>query len=307
MVRLANFHYVMLTIVVLIAGVASHSHAGSVRVRPASAPGGNLSVLPAALERALDRHDPLALADTALARLAALDSSGRERLLDRLADWDIGVRVAACAFLQVGTPYRLGALGEGAPPDTDAVIAFTSTDCAVLNLVSVALAHAREAGGERAAMVMANYRNGRIGYASRFHFTTDRLDSCPYNRDITREVAGSACRRALVTLNRRADGGRWIPIDWSRAREVFYVPRGLGGEFRRWFESGRIPDAMGVAFVQTRRFADGLDVVHESMLWQGRVFLHASSRTGRVVTLPWTEFLAGPGRAYDGFVLFEYR
>ena len=47
--------------------------------------------------------------------------------------------------------------------------------------------------------------------------------------------------------------------------------------------------------------------VHESLLWKGRTILHASSLTGRVVTIPWTEFLAGPGRGYDGFVLFEYR
>jgi hypothetical protein len=156
-------------------------------------------------------------------------------------------------------------------------------------------------------MAIANYRHGRVGYATRFHFTTDRLDSCPYYRDITRRVGGSACRRRAVTLNRRADGSRWIPIEWSREREVVYVPRALGGRFAPWFDAGRLPAAMGVAFVEEARLGDGLDVVHESLLWKGRVFLHASSRTGRVVTLPWTEFLAGPGRRYDGFVLFEYR
>jgi hypothetical protein len=187
------------------------------------------------------------------------------------------------------------------------VIELETTDCAVLNLVSAALAHVRDAGSERAAMAIANYRGGRIGYATRFHFTTDRLDSCPYYRDITRKVAGPACRQRVVTLNRRADGSRWIPIDWSRERRVFYVPRSLGDGFARWYEQGRIPAAMGVAFVEERTLADGLDVVHESLLWKGRTFLHASSRTGRVVTLPWREFLAGPGGRYDGFVLFEYR
>lgn len=264
-------------------------------------------VFPAALDRALERHDPPALADTTLPRLAALDATDRARLAARLAGWDTGARVAAYAFLQVGTPYRLGPLGEEAPPDMDPVIEFETTDCAVLNLVSAALAHVRDAGGERAAMAIANYRRGLIGYATRFHFTTDRLDSCAYYRDITRQVAGPACRHRVVTLNRRADGGRWIPIDWSRKREVAYVPRSLGAEFARWYAERRIPAAMGVAFVQERKLADGLDVVHESLLWKGRTFLHASSRTGRVVTLPWPEFLAGPGSGYDGFVLFEYR
>src|SRR5437867_5176620 len=260
-----------------------------------------------ALDHALERRDPAALADTTLPRLASLDSIGRAWLARRIESWDIGLRVAAYAFLQVGAPYRLGPLGEEAPPDTDPVIEFETTDCAVLNLVSAALAHEREAGGERAAMAIANYRGGRIGYATRFHFTTDRLDSCPYYRDITRKAAGRACRHRLVWLNHRADGGAWIPIDWSRKREVFYVPRSLGADFARWYERKRIPAAMGVAFVQVSKLADGLDVVHESLLWKGRTFLHASSRTGRVVTLPWAEFLAGPGSHYDGFVLFEYR
>jgi len=263
--------------------------------------------IPDALERALERKDPLALADTTLPRLAELTGEQRAAIAQRLATWEIGRRVAAWAFLQVGTPYRLGPLGEEAPPDTDPVIEFRTTDCAVLNLVSAALAHAPQAGGEREAMALANYRGGHISYATRFHFTTDRLDSSPYYRDITRQVAGSACRSRTVVLNRRIGGGRWIPIDWSRTRSVRYVPRALGSRFSSWHDHGRLPAAVGVAFVQVATMSDGLDVVHESMLWNGRTFLHASSRTGRVVTMPWTEFLDGPGRRYDGFVLFEYR
>jgi hypothetical protein len=276
--------------------VSSHAESG------AAAP-----TLPARLIRALEQHDPKALADTTLPRLAALDSSQRAEMARHIAGWKAGDRVAAWAFLQVGTPYQLGPLGEEAPPDTDPVIEFQTTDCAVLNLVSAALAHAPQAGGERAAMAIANYRDGDISYATRFHFTTDRLDSCPYYRDITRRAAGGHVKSQVVTLNRRADGSRWIPIDWSRRREVVYVPRAEGAGFPSWYDQRRLPAATGVAFVQASTLSDGLDVVHESLLWKGRTFLHASSRTGRVVTMPWSEFLAGPGRRYDGFVLFEYR
>jgi hypothetical protein len=156
-------------------------------------------------------------------------------------------------------------------------------------------------------MALANYRDGVISYPTRFHFTTDRLDSSPYYQDITQTVGGSLCRIRRVVLNRKADGGRWIPIDWSRPRVVAYLPRASGDRFPLWFDQGRLPSAMGIAFVQATKLSDGLDVVHESMLWKGRVFLHASSLTGRVVTMPWNEFLAGPGRRYDGFVLFRYR
>ena len=263
--------------------------------------------VPPALDRALQRNDPWALADTTLPRLAALDSLGRASVAARIASWPVPRRVAAWAFLQVGTPYRLGPLGEEKPPDTDPLIAFATTDCAVLNLVSAALSHAREAGGERRAMAIANYRDGVVSYESRFHFTTDRLDACPYYRDITARVAGRSSRERTVTLNRKSDGSSWIPIDWTRSRRMHYVPRELGARFAAWHRAGRIPDALGVAFVELSKVDDGLDVVHESMLWKGRTLLHASSRTGRVVTLPWEEYLRGPGRGYDGFVLFEYR
>lgn len=272
-----------------------------------AAPQPSSSGLPSALARALERNDPFTLADTTLPRLAALDGEQRARVAERIAGWEVGRRTAAWAFLQVGTPYKLGPLGEEAPPDADPIIQFETSDCAVLNLVSAALAHARDAGGERAAMAIANYRGGVVSYAARFHFTTDRLDSSRYYRDLTRAVGGSACRSRRVTLNRKADGGRWIPIDWTRARDVVYLPRASGSRFADWHDQGKLPNAMGVAFVQVSTLSDGLDVVHESMLWKGRTFLHASSHTGRVVTMPWSEFLAGPGRRYDGFVLFEYR
>ena len=265
------------------------------------------AALPPALARALSLRDPSSLASATLPRLADLDSAQRAAVARLLARRAVPERVAAYAFLQVGTPYRLGPLGEETPPDTDALVAFDSTDCTALNLVSTALAHAGDAGGERAAMAVTNYRHGAIGYATRFHFTTDRLDSCPYFADITRRVGGDACIARVVALNRRAGGGRWIPIDWSREREVVYVPRAFGDQLAHEYDRGRIPAPMGIAFVNAATLDDGLDVVHESLLWQGRTLLHASSASGRVVTVPWARYLADQGRRYDGFVLFEYR
>ena len=262
---------------------------------------------PAALRPWLELGNPQAFADTTLPRLGQLSSDDRLGLALRLQQRDVPTRVATYAFLQVGTPYELGPLGEAAPPDTQPVLAFRTTDCTTINLVSAALAHAIDATGELPAMARSNYRGGFISYATRFHFTTDRLDSSPWFRDITRRAGGDACKHQWVTLNQRADGSHWIPIDWTRRREVFYVPRESGAEFERWFTQHRIPAAMGIAFVKASKLADGLDVVHESMLWQGRTLLHASSLSGRVVTLPWRQFLEESGSRYDGFVLFEYR
>jgi hypothetical protein len=263
--------------------------------------------LPAVLLDALSRRDPLALADTRLPRLKDLSDLERSALIRELDVWPVSDRVAACAFLQVGTPYRLGPLGEEAAPDTDPIIQFRTTDCAVLVLVSEALAHALEAGGEREAMKLANYRNGVVGYASRLHFTTDRLDVSPYDRDITADVAGDLVRSRRVFLNRKPDGSRWIPIEWTREREVVYIPIHEAGRFEEWHRAGRLPDAVGVALVQERRLGEGLDVVHETLLWRGRTLLHGSSRIGRVVTIPWNDFLKERAASYDGVVIYAFQ
>jgi hypothetical protein len=271
-----------------------------------SRPAADTSALPGSLEIALASRDPLALADTSLPRLADLSEAERAALVAGLAKWPMPARIAAIAFLQVGTPYVLGPLGEEEAPDTDPLIQFRTTDCAVLVLVSEALAHAREAGGERNAMKLANYRDGKIGYASRLHFTTDRLDHSPYDRDITAEVAGDLARTRRVTLNRKPDGSRWIPIAWERERDVVYLPIADAGRLEEWHRAGRLPDAVGVALVQERRLAEGLDVVHETLLWKGQTLLHGSSRIGRVVTIPWSDFLKERGRLYDGVVIFGF-
>ena len=68
--------------------------------------------LPEPLVHALDRRDPLALADTTLPRVSDLDPAQRAALAESLATWAVSRRVAAWAFLQVGTPYELGPLGD---------------------------------------------------------------------------------------------------------------------------------------------------------------------------------------------------
>lgn len=269
--------------------------------------------LPASLAAALARRDPAALGDTALPRLAALAAAGAlDDLAAALEGWPLARRVAAYAFLQVGTPYAAGPLGEEAPPDTDPIVRFDRVDCTVLNLLAEALAHAAERGpdGLRAAMIRAGYRGGVVSYDSRLHFTVDRIDESPFEEDATRRLAAAAglpVRARRATLNRRAGGGRWIPIDWVRARDVAYIPRAAArrlGEARR---RGALPEAVGVAFVREDRLADGLDVVHEGLLWRGATLVHASSRNGRAVAVPWRAYLDGDGRRNDGVVLFTFR
>lgn len=293
---------------VIMAPVLVSSTPCSASASQATATSQATTALPRTLERALATRNPVRLADTRLPRLSDLSDAQIDALARRLTAWPVPRRVAAFAFLQVGTPYSLGPLGEEQPPDADPLIQYRVSDCAVLNLVSTALAHATEVGGPRNAMKIANYRGGIVSYATRFHFTTDRLDSCPWQHDVTTRVGSRQITQARdVVLNRKPGGGRWINIPWQKTRRVSYIPMAEARHFAAWARTGRLPEVCGVAFVQEAKMAQGLDVVHESLLWQGRTLLHASSRTGRVVTMDWNAFLAERGRLYDGVVLFEYQ
>jgi hypothetical protein len=175
-----------------------------------SADATNTPTIPPALARALDRRDPWALADTdaASSRRTRLDAAGCGR---RGASRTGTRRTGSPLGLSPGGNSRTASvlLGERRPPDTDPSSSSTTTDCAVLNVVSAALSHAREAGGERRAMAIANYRDGHVALRVAFSTsTTDRLDSCPYYHDITVRVAVGRCRESTVTLNRKRDGSR---------------------------------------------------------------------------------------------------
>lgn len=263
-------------------------------------------VLPASLLRALERRDPAAFASGGVPRLAELDSTQRRILADSIAVRPVAARVAAWVCLQVGTPYRLGPLGEAEPPDADPLLAYDASDCTALLVTSVALAHA-PVTDPIAGLRRAQYRDGRIAFADRLHFTTDRLDQSPCWRDITREVGETFAVGTEVALNRRADGSRWVDVPWSRTRTVHWIPRSVARRFPGWAGRGRLPRIAGVAFVQERRMRDGLDVVHEGLLLDGRTLVHASSAVGRVVVTRWADYLAGSGRPHDGVVVFEFR
>ncbi len=265
------------------------------------------ATLQAAIDQALTSGNPAPLGNSRLPRLGDLTPPQLEGVARRFAAWPAPRRAAAFAFLLVGTPYRNGPLGEEAPPDTDPLFATRPVDCATVNLVAMSLAHVPESGTPREAMRHANYRHGRIGYATRLHFTTDRLDVSPYNKDITRLIGGRATRSRVVTLNRRPNGTPWIPIEWRRTRRVWYIPIAEARNFAARWREGRLPEAVGVAFVSERMMAQGLDVIHESLLWQGQTLLHGSSSAGSVSTVDWNHYLDSQGSRIDGVVVFAYR
>jgi hypothetical protein len=260
-----------------------------------------------ALDVALSTRNPVVLGDTRLPRLSELSARERRAIAETLRLEPVPLRVATFLFLQLGTPYEAGSLGEEIAPDTDPLIDFRASDCVVLNLTSWAAAMAVGDVTERAAMIRAHYRDGIVSHANRFHFSSDRLDHSPMNREITARVGGAAVKAERIILNRKPDGARWIPIDWERERVMRWIPWSEANRLPFWRRDGRIPELTGIVFVKSSLFAKGLDALHEGNIWRGETVIHASSRHGRVVAQPLEVFLREAGARYDGFLLFEYR
>jgi hypothetical protein len=237
-----------------------------------------------------------------------------ERALDaRLAAWqrdlpDIGDRVRAILLARLGTPVRLGCLGEDAPPDPEPVFRLDEADCTVLVLTTAALAHARSLGEAERNMALANYRevagDRPIRYDTRLHFTEDRLDASPYFRDVTALVVPESLLASVtVTLNEKADGGSLIPIPWRRRVTLRYLPVAKATPSRL----AALPPVVGVALVKTSHLAIGLAIAHEGVLLDGERFVHASSEAKEVVRVPFIEYLKGRGGyRFNGLVFYEF-
>jgi len=119
-------------------------------------------------------------------------------------------RVAAVSEAFLGTPYRLGPLGEGPDGDfdRDPLYSFKELDCTTF--VEEVMALSLESDLDRAKLLLQKirYRNGVVSFADRNHFP--EADWLPNNqaagflRDITREIAGGRTRIARKRISKRA-------------------------------------------------------------------------------------------------------
>jgi len=238
----------------------------------------------------------------------------RDSVDARLADWqdeapDVASRVRAILLARLGTPVRLGCLGEGAPPDTEPVFRLDEADCTVLVLTTAALSHARTLEQAECNMALANYRaegdRRPITYGSRLHFTEDRLDASPYFCEITTRVVPESLLDAVsLTLNEKENGGSLLPIAWSRPITLHYLPSARATPSLL----AKLPRVTGVALVKKAHFKIGLAIAHEGVLLDGKSFVHASSEAHEVVRVPFLEYLRrGDGYLFDGLVFYEFR
>ncbi|NNE07801.1 MAG: DUF1460 domain-containing protein [Gemmatimonadetes bacterium] len=212
----------------------------------------------------------------------------------------------ALARVRLGTPYALGCLGEEDENDADPVFRLDQADCTVLVLTNSALVRAASPADARARLIDIHYRGGVPTYASRIHFTADRITDSPWFADITARVAPESLLVPVsLTLNRKDDGDPLLPIDWERPLAISYLPSAR-------YDSAvvaALPPVAGVAFVNEKNTRLGFLVSHEGIVFDGKTLHHASSLTNTVADTDLRAYLF-EGREkprFDGMLFYELK
>lgn len=194
----------------------------------------------------------------------------------------------------LGTPYLANRLiGSQSTPE-QLVIDFRGLDCFTYIDYVETLSTARSEGEFVQRLVDIRYVDGNIAFPQRKHFFTDWAQRPKkVAEDITARLSPHAVT-LVKTLNRKADGGSYLPGLPDVQRSVTYIP------------SDRIDDKV-LAQLRTGDYIgiytnlDGLDVTHTGifvMTDNGPVLRNASSRKAnmRVVDSPFMDYvMATPG------------
>lgn len=156
-------------------------------------------------------------------------------------------RLYAVSERFLGTPYRLGPLGEGPEGefDRDPLVNFTEADCTTFVETVMALAIAGELPRGLDALRHIRYKDGVVRYELRNHFLeTDWIANnaaAGFVRDITREVAGEGAR----TVHKRIKKSEWYAVKAAADLAGFdAAPEAKREELvLRWRELGKaLPD-----------------------------------------------------------------
>ncbi len=208
---------------------------------------------------------------------------------------DAGERATAISARFLGTAYRADTLGGGPGLPEELVVSLDAVDCFTLLDYVEALRRSSTPGEFRQRLAEVRYRNGMLAWEQRRHFFTD-WSTARDGRvvDVTAEIGGHRTKQSVKLLNRRADGGLFLPGVAVQERTVRFLPVAALG--RDVLERLRPGDYLGIYTAEP-----GLDVTHVGIVVRrdARLYLrHASSPTaaGQVIDSDLVSYLSGkPG------------
>lgn len=205
-----------------------------------------------------------------------------------------GEKISRISSAFLDTPYEADTLiGSASTPEV-LVINFNGVDCFTLIDYVQSLSNSHDRASFVANLIRTRYVDGEVSYLKRRHFFSDWFANVPrVARDVTRTISPDAVT-VVKQLNRKADGGEYVPGLKVISRSITYIPaRAITPPVLNRIQSG---DYIGVYAP-----ADGLDVSHvgiavrhDGKLW----FRNASSLAAnrKVVDSPFSEYFGSkPG------------
>ncbi|MCK4577933.1 MAG: DUF1460 domain-containing protein [Candidatus Marinimicrobia bacterium] len=219
-------------------------------------------------------------------------------------------RLIAIAGWRVGTPYEIFKLGEEVEPDPDPIIRLDVSDCTGHVLTSLSLAQSESWQQAWDNMIEIHYKADDEGrkkptYASRWHYTTDRILSNPYTVDITRTLLPEdQLTPVALTLNRKESGEEFLDLSWSRPVQTWYIPNeNIDRDLL-----AKLPAICGVGFVKPAWFSQGLIIGHEGMIVRRKDLIHASQTAGETERVDFLDYYFSGGEPnFGGIMIYAFR
>ncbi len=207
----------------------------------------------------------------------------------------------------LGTPYHDGPLGEGpgATPDADPLIDWTKVDCVTFIEQSIAFAASPNLVSATAFLQQIRYKGGKVDFETRNHFfEADWLRNNTWCKDISNTLGVDT-----VPLTRTIDRKDFFKrvgaegLGASMAPEevtIHYIPSAMATKVE-----SKIPDGCIIAFVGK---VDWLFSLHCG-LWlndaQGGKLCHASSKSGKAVSMDLSDYIDSQASRYLGFIVYK--
>ncbi|MBV4411860.1 DUF1460 domain-containing protein [Enterobacteriaceae bacterium YMB-R22] len=197
------------------------------------------------------------------------------------------IKRVSTSFL--GTPYQENTLIGGIGTPEILVAKFNGVDCFTLIDYIEAITHSHDQKSFLRNLARTRYTAGKVDYLSRRHFFSDWFATSPRNaRDITPDISPEYAI-ADKQLNRKPDGGEYIPGLGIHPRKINYIPgKAINQQVLNRLNDG---DYVGVYSP-----VEGLDVSHVGIVVRhdGQVwFRNASSLAAnkKVVDSPFMEYM----------------
>jgi D-alanyl-D-alanine carboxypeptidase/D-alanyl-D-alanine-endopeptidase (penicillin-binding protein 4) len=195
----------------------------------------------------------------------------------------------------MGTPVRLGPLGEGpgALPDPEPRINLKEVDCVTYVEQCLALALDEAVRDPVEALDRIRYRNGQVGFLQRNHYMV--LDWIPNNRwivrDVTSEIGAGNCRELSRTIPKgaffRNHGTTGYDGPEAVTRQILYLPSEALRRIEPRLEAGQLTILLGD---RPEIFARHCGILDRD--GQGTLLLrHASLDARRVIEEPLTDYI----------------